>query len=95
LAQPLLKPLVGLFQEACELAANRQFYDFATSTHDHFGRDEQQLVAAFDRFGMTALILEHSHKQAPQIVDQQQYARRTLAHRRFLRTELGEAPLVL
>jgi hypothetical protein len=30
------------------------------------------------------LVSEHSHKQAPQIVNQSQQARRTLAHRSFL-----------
>jgi hypothetical protein len=44
---------------------------------------------------VAALVFEHPHKQAPQIVYQQQHARRTLAHRRLLRTEPGETPLVL
>jgi hypothetical protein len=75
--------------------ANRQFDDFAPPAQHQFGRDEQQFVAAFDRFGVASLVFEHPHEEAPQIVNQQQHARGTLAHRRLLRTEPGEAPLVL
>jgi hypothetical protein len=50
-----------------ELAANRQFYDYAPSAQHQFGRNQQQFVAAYDRLGVAALVLEHPHKQAPKI----------------------------
>jgi len=51
-----------------------------------------QFVAAGDRLGVATLVFDHSHKQAPQIVNLQQQPRRTLTHRRLGEcAELGTA----
>jgi hypothetical protein len=57
--QPLFKPLTSLFEKACQLAAKRQFDDFAPAAEHPLRRDEPQLIAALDRLGVTALVLEH------------------------------------
>jgi hypothetical protein len=78
-----------------QLTANRQFDDFAPVGEHPLRGDEPQLIAAFDRLGVTALVFEDTRKQAPQMVNQQQHVYGTLADHCLLRTEPGKAPRVL
>lgn len=55
-AQPLVKPLVGGFEEGCEFLAHAQNDGFAPSSGDDSARDHEEFIAAPDRFGMDSLI---------------------------------------
>ena len=93
--QPPSDPLVGLLDGCPPFLANRQFQCFLPAAFHQFGRNKQEFVPTGHRFGMHALLLDHPHKESPQVVGQEQEAGRRLAHHRLVAAKASEALLVL
>ena len=65
-----------------------------SAAFNEFSRHDQQVVAAGDRLAVTAFFLEHTHKQAPQVVGEKQQAGGRFADHAFAAAKAAEAPLV-
>lgn len=69
--QPGLELLVGGFQKGSKFAADTQNDRFLPPGFDEFAGDQQQLVAAGDRFAVPVTVFQDAAKQGPQVVNQQ------------------------